>query len=184
MEDALDLLYGHISVPTGRVSLDSATLAYLKQMETAGLVTLREVPQAYWDSFLTRTQGLGTPFDVVATPKLLSIADSPSSKVQATNQTEPVTIRIKVQEAKVGTIVSETEYNGPLVTPGEKHRLVLGTYRAIPTAGTEVIPGQQPERTFRFRCVVRYSDFKKEWSVVAIDAGRIDPESWFTQNVK
>jgi hypothetical protein len=28
------------------------------------------------------------------------------------------------------------------------------------------------------------SEFNKQWSVVALDAGSADPENWFTSNVK
>lgn len=99
----------------------------------------------------------------------------------------PVTLRVKIQESSVDKIVTDDEYKGPLAGLGEKHRLVLGIYRRIPTSAAVVagagMAGQDQEK-FRFRCVVRYSDFKKEWSVVAIDAGSVDPERWFTDHVK
>lgn len=189
IEDALDQRYGFVQIPTGQMRITGDVLAYLRKVESAGLVSLREIPESYWDSFLTRTQGTGTPFEVTATPKLLdvAVAVAPPKPEDPPPKRAPGPLRVKVQEAKLDKIVTEEEYKGSLATPGEKHHLILGLYRRIPTSAASVVGGAmagQDEQRFRFRCVVRYSEFKKEWSVVAIDAGTVDPEQWLTGNVK
>ena len=86
---------------------------------------------------------------------------------------------MRVGEAKIGKIITEEEYKGPLVTPGEKHRIILGIFRSIPTSTAAVVGpdlSRQDEYRLRFRCVVKYGEFKKEWSVVALDVGSTDPE--------
>jgi hypothetical protein len=184
IEGALHERYGFLAIPTGLVNVaGNPLLTVLKTAESAGLVRLRQIPQDYWSSFLSRTQGIGSPFEVTATPRLLGVAivgtGSPKGAVQV--------LRVDVLESKIDKVVTEEEYKGPLATPGEKHYIILGLYRMIPTSAARVVGSGlaiQDEAQFRFRCVVRYSEFKKEWGVVAIDAGSVTPEQWFTSNVK
>jgi hypothetical protein len=43
---------------------------------------------------------------------------------------------------------------------------------------------KQEESLARFRCVVRYSEFKNEWTLVALRVGSLDAEQWYTPNVR
>jgi hypothetical protein len=157
-------------------------LAYLRKAESAGLVSIREIPESH--SVLLYNEPL---FDVTATPKLLDVVVAPPKPEDSPPKNAPSPLRVKVQEAKMDKIVTEEEYKGSLATLGEKHHLILGLYKRIRTSAASVVGGVmvgQDEKLFRFRCVVRYSEFKKEWTVVAIDAGTVDPEQWLTGNVK
>ena len=182
IQDALDQAYGSVLFVTGTMNLGANNLPPLRKAESAGLITLRQIPQDYWGGFLSQTQGLGTPFEVTATPKLLAVAVA-ASDLKAAGKV----LKVKVQEARMDKVVTEEEYKGPLATPGEKHVLLLGLYRRVPTPAAKVLGGDvvgQEEQPFRFRCVLKYSEFKKEWSVVAIDAGTVNPEQWLTNNIK
>jgi hypothetical protein len=182
IQGALDQAYGSVKFATGVMSLGANNLPPLRKAESAGLITLRQIPQDYWGGFFSRTQGLGSPFEVTATPKLLAVAvaaSDPNASVKV--------LKVKVQEDKMDKVVTEEEYKGPLATPGEKHVLLLGLFRMVPTSAAKVLGSDftlQEEQPFRFRCVLTYSEFKKEWSVVAIDAGTVNPEQWLTNNVK
>jgi len=189
IEGALNQAFGIIGVPTGpQLRVTGELLAFLKRAESAGLVTVREIPQGFWDSFLNTTQGMGTPFEVVATPKLLGIALGTDTDQPQTIPPKPVrNLLVRVSEAKMDRILTDEEYKGSLATPGEKHRLILGTFKSIPTAAAAVVGrdvAKQEEYLARFRCVVKYSEFKKAWSLVALDIGSTDPEQWYTSNVK
>ncbi len=351
IEEAIDKTYGFLEIPTGHFRANAQLLSVLRSAESAGLVTVQEVQEAYWDSFLTQTQGMGKPVVVRATQKLLGVAVAPPSEpatpsaaslvggmtvttdearrwyeqnlalyskperirashilfkteganaavarkraeevlakvkaggdfsalakqysedsskaaggdldyfgrgamvkpfedaawalqvgqtsglvqsefgfhiikltdrqpsstptfeqlrpsleaaiktakataeaerlaIEAAKRAGPVTLRVAVQQAKMGRVVSDEEYRGSLATPGERHRLQLGIYRRVPTAAAVTVGGGlagQVEQDFRYRCVLRYSEFKKEWNIVAIDSGSLDPERWFTENVR
>ncbi|MCX6629482.1 MAG: hypothetical protein NTW28_17840 [Candidatus Solibacter sp.] len=180
--------FGLIGIPTGKqVRVNGDVLAFLKKAESSGLVAVREIPQGYLDSFLNTTQGMGRPFEVVATPKLLGIALETDIDQSQTIPPKPVrNLLVRISEAKMDKIVTADDYKGPLATPGEKHQLILGLFRSIPTPAAAVV-GPDLVRLadrFRFRCVVKYSEFNKQWSVVALDIGSIDPEQWGTANVK
>ena len=179
---ALEERYCVLTIPVG-TTMVSRQLGFLKMFESEQLITLRTIPQGYWDSFLGNTQGLGSPFEITPTPKLLAIAlpQPPAAK------DEPAVLRVQVNQVRVGNIISEEEYKGPLATPGEKYRLVLGVYAIDANAATAVVGSQLSAKAsgaLKFRTVVRYSAFNKEWSVVAIDAGSVDRDKWFTDNVK
>jgi hypothetical protein len=188
IERSLNGALGVLAIPCcGQFNLAGDSLSILKAAERAGLVTLRELPQAYWDSFLSRTQGTGQPFVVKATDKLTNITGISSDSLPENFSPSRGGLVVAVSTAKVEKVVTDEEYKGPLASPGEKHRLLLGLYKAIPTpAAAAVGPAlaNQEEKTFQFRCIARYSDLKKAWSVVAIDAGSVEPERWFTNNVK
>jgi hypothetical protein len=187
IEAALNQAFGIIGIPTGpQLRVTDGVLAFLKKAESAGLVRVREIPQGYWDSFLNRTQGMGRPFEVVGTEKLNGVALNPYFGGEPGDDPN-VVLRVRVSEAKMDRILTDEEYKGPLATPGEKHRLILGTFKNIPTAAATVVGrdvAKQEEYLARFRCVVKYSEFKKAWSLVALDVGSTDPEQWYTSNVK
>ncbi len=171
---------GIVEFPTGRFRASSgiSSIGYLRAAEAAGLLTVHEIPQAYWDNFLNSTQGLGTPVEVVASPKLLGLAID--------SQTPPDgVIRVRGHTEKVERIVSEEPYTGPLATLGEKYQLVLGVVALNPAPAAAALgPRFMNTGRMRFRCVLKYDAFKSEWSVVAVDMSSFDSEQWFTANVK
>src|ERR1017187_1866379 len=182
IQDALDHAHRSVLSGTGTMNLGANNLPPLRKAESAGLITLRQIPQDYWGGFLSQTQGLGTPFEVTATPKLVAVAVV-ASDLKAAGKV----LKVKVQEARMDQVVTEEGYKGLLATPGEKHVQVLGLYRRVPTSAAKVLGSEvvgQEEQPFRFRCVLKSSEFKKEWSVVAIDAGTVNPEQWLTNNIK
>lgn len=276
IEKAIDQQAAYVEIPLGQVLVrGEAQWAVLKKAETAGLVSVRDVPQGFWDSFLSQTQGTGTPAEVRATASLFqAIAVSPqedqrvatgaSAKAKSLRKLEQIvnaidryataegrepaelnalvpkyidgavlidpwgkqylyfsepapgfsligftpdgkadpdlilsrgrgerleggtTRRVKLFDARLDKIVSDENYHGSLATPGEKHRLLLGTYRPALTEAARVVGPEftrDYEQMFRFRCVIKYSEFSKQWSVVALDVGSLQPETWFTKNV-
>jgi hypothetical protein len=130
---------------------------------------------------------MGRPFEVVATPKLLGIAlETDIDQPQAIPPKPVRDLLVRISEAKMDRIITVDDYKGPLATPGEKHQLILGLFRSIPTPAAPVV-GPDLARLadrFRFRCVVKYSEFSRQWSVVALDVGSADAEEWYTSNVK
>lgn len=188
IEAAITDQYGGISIRCcGQMSLDQETLAFLKRMEAAGLVTVREIPQAYWDSFLSRTQGTGRPFEIAATQRFKQIVGIKPDDADQDVAHGGLGVTFTIQTATIDKVVTDEEYRGPLASPGETHRLVLGVYTATPNSyATALGPAITPQapKQFRFRCVARYSGTKKDWSIVALDAGSLDPERWFTNNVR
>jgi hypothetical protein len=177
-----------LEIPTGStVKATGDALAFLKTAESTGLVTISR--PSWLPGYLVQ---------VVATPKLLNVAIDPKSAYTAKDAAEdlggeagiipePDRVRVKVNETKLGEILTDEEYKGELATVGEKHRVILGTCRTVPTAAAAIIGhdlAPQEESVMRFRCIVKYSEFNKKWSVVALDTGSIDPERWYTSHVR
>lgn len=187
IERTLNEVFPALEIPTGtELRLAQDVLAKVKNAESAGLVELRHPS---W-----MAAGL---IEVVATPKLIGVALNPGIAWTAKSSNDYLggeagdnpdrfRVRVKVREARIEKVLTDEEYKGPLAAPGEKHRLVLGTFRSLPSSAAAVVgPGlaSPVESLLRFRCVAKYSDFKKEWSVVAFDVGSLDPELWFTSHV-
>jgi hypothetical protein len=176
-----------LEIPTGtELRITGNTLADLKKAESSGLVELRH--PSWMEAGLV---------EVVATAKLLGVALNPDAAWTAKDSEQYLggeaggnksfIVRVRIRQATMEKILTDEEYKGPLASPGEKHRLLLGTFRNAPTSTAAVVgPGLawQDEISLRFRCVVKYSEFKKDWSVVALDVGSIDPEQWFGSKVR
>lgn len=190
IEDAVNQAVGVLEFSWGpQLRLKGNALAYLKKADAAGLVIVKEIPQSFWDSFASSTfmEG-GPPFAVTATDKLKRIAVDPKVEDYANMAGGGIfPYRVRVGDSNITKVLTDEEYKGSLATPGEKHRLILGTFQNTPTPAAAVVGrdlSRQDGYVGRFRCVVKYSDFKKEWSVTALDVGSIDPEQWYTSNVK
>ena len=183
VEQALIDLTGNFSVPIGKTRLAGNDLAQVKQLETAGLIVLREISQAYWDSFLNRTQGLGTPVQIAGTSKLMSLQPS----VIPVNGRDLRIFRVKIADVTVDEVTTDQDYVGPLATPGEKYRIMLGTFRKVPTPAAAILGASlatQTEARMKFRSVVKYSQFAKAWAFVAIDTGFLNTNEWLSSNVR
>jgi hypothetical protein len=95
------------------------------------------------------------------------------------------TWHIPVAHLKVGEVLRDEEYKGALATPGETFRLVLAKIERIPPDGGAAIPSELGSLLpGRLRSVLKYSDFNKQWQVVAIDVGPSDSDKWLSANVK
>jgi hypothetical protein len=98
------------------------------------------------------------------------------------NGDDSYTWRIRPAQLKVGDVLRDVDYKGLLATPGETFRLVLAKidHHATDSPVAELatlLPG-------RLRCILKYSDFDKEWKVVALDVAPSDSEQWATENVR
>jgi len=111
--------YGELAVTTGsHLNLGSDALAYLKKLEAAGLVQVQEVPQDYWGGFATRTFMEGAkPYRVLATQKLFDTARDANLGGEAGSPSPDVdTCHVRVSDPKLGDILRDEEYKGPLAT--------------------------------------------------------------------
>lgn len=179
--------FGILEIPTGsRLNLSNDGLGFLKKVEAAGLVTVHEVPQDFWGGFATRTFMEGAkPYKVVETPKLAEVSINPNLGGEGGGPSDDrYTWRVQVSEPTLGEVLHDEEYKGPLATPGERFRLVLATIQNNPGTARPGVPRELSQfLPSRLRAVVKYSDFKKEWSVAALDVGSAEPERWYTSNV-
>ena len=185
IEQAITAEAGVTSIPTGRARFASQDVEKLRHAERAGLVTVRSIPQTYWDSFLSQTQNLGAPLDVAPTDKLLKVSVDPHGT--AIVNTDVKILSVRVSNDKIETITTDEPYSGPLATLGEKYRLMLGTYRDVPTPAAAVLGmplATQEQLHRRFRSVLKYDQFAKRWSVVAFDVGPLDHDVWRSNNVR
>lgn len=180
---------GELQISTGsRLNLGSDGLAFFKKMEAAGFVTVKEVPQDFWGGFATRTFMEGAkPYKVVETQKLVKASLNPNLGGEGDGPSDDsYTWHVQVSDPKLGEVLRDEEYKGPLTTPGEKYRLILAKIAHNPAAGQGAAEWPELAKLLpaRLRCIIKYSDFKKEWSVVAIDFGSLDPEKWYSSKVK
>jgi len=183
VEKALVEVTGTFSVPIGQTRLSGNDLAQVKQLEASGLVAVREVPQAYWDSFLNRTQGLGTPVQVTETSKLMSLQPA----VMPVAGTTLRIFRVSIANITIDEVTADGDYVGPLATPGEKYRIMLGTYRKVPIPAAAIFGpslATQTEVRMKFRSVVKYDQFAKIWALVAFDTGFLNTNEWLSSNVR
>jgi hypothetical protein len=186
IEGALSQGLGYIEIPNGpgvRIT-NNRVRDILERAESAGLITR------------SRSANGDGNYEVIGTTKLLGLAIDPKKVWTAEASRDFVggeagdpteySVLIYARQAKIERTITDEEYKGPLASPGEKHRLILGTFRISPSpaAAAMGIDLSTPEKmALRFRCVVKYSEFKKEWSVVGLDLGSIDPEQWYSSHV-
>lgn len=105
--------------------------------------------------------------------------------VMTKGRNDDYTWRVPIGRLKVGEVLRDEEYKGALATPGETFRLVLAKIELLPPASGSAIPSQLSSLLpGRLRSVLKYSDFNKQWQVVAIDVGPSDSEKWASANVK
>lgn len=95
------------------------------------------------------------------------------------------TWRICPGDLKVGAVLRDEEYKGPLATPGESFRLVLASVQQVPQAGKGAIPSDLATLLpGRLRSILKYDAFRKIWTVVALDVGPADADTWYSTNVR
>jgi hypothetical protein len=95
------------------------------------------------------------------------------------------TWRIHPADLKVGDVLRDDEYKGPLATPGESFRLVLASVQQTPPTGKGPIPADLAALLpSRLRAIVKYDQFNKSWTVVALDVGPADTDRWYSSNVR
>ncbi|MCC6131797.1 MAG: hypothetical protein IT186_17905 [Acidobacteria bacterium] len=172
--------FGETAIPTGKLlKLKNDTLVFLKEMEAAGLVSVKEIPQDYWGDFASRTFMEGArPYDVNPTPKLQKLAQWESDPAGH------IFWRLQIAKVEVGDVVRDEKYSGVLASPGEECWLVLANLRHKVVFKEQVGPHLQLDLPGRVRSVLKYSPFNKTWSVVALDVGPSASEQWNTSNVK
>ncbi len=183
VEQVLIQAAGSFSVPIGKTRLDDKTLALVGQLQRAGLVVVSQIPQAYWDSYLNRTQGLGTPVQIAGTSKLMSL----NPPVIPVAGQELRIFRVKIADVRIDEVTTDQDYSGPLATPGEKYRLILGTFLKVPTEVASVLGpalAAQSEDRSKFRSIVKYNQFAKTWQVIAFDTGLLNTDTWLSSNVR
>lgn len=183
IQQVLGELTGTFSVPIGKTRLAANDVAQLRRLETAGLVVMREIPQQYWDSFLNRTQGLGTPVEIAGTQKLMSLQPT----VVPVNGQDLRIFRVKIADVTIDEITTDQDYTGQLSSPGEKYRIMLGIFRKSPTSAAAIFGAglaTQAEERLKFRGVVKYDQFAKAWTFVALDTGLLNTNDWLSANVR
>lgn len=189
IEQALTEALGVLEIPTGAgLRRGDYEPRQMDAAQALGLIRFKAFPD-------------GLEFESAATQKLIDVAlnksdiwtvkDSdeylggePESAREHYERVQRMKAKVRTRHARLADIVNDQEYKGPLAELGEDHRLILGTFTDEATPGA-VAAGilNEDRRAMRFRCVVRYSQFTKEWSVIALDMGSIDPERWFTTKV-
>ncbi|MBV9495544.1 MAG: hypothetical protein JOZ54_14945 [Acidobacteria bacterium] len=98
--------------------------------------------------------------------------------------TDQYTWRVRLGDLHVAELLRDEDYKGPLSTPGETFRLVLATIKHTAPSGAAVPSGLENVLPGRLRCILKYSDFNKAWTVVALDVGPRDSEQWNSANVR
>jgi len=92
--------------------------------------------------------------------------------------------RVRLGELKLGELLRDEDYKGALATPGETFRLVLARIEPRPERDSAILPDLASLLPGRLRCVLKYSDFDKEWKVVAMDVAPADSEEWSSTTVR
>jgi hypothetical protein len=104
---------------------------------------------------------------------------------RGTGGEDKYTWRIHPADLKVGEVLRDDEYKGPLATPGESFRLVLASIQQTPPTGKGPIPADLAALLpGRLRAIVKYDEFNKSWTVVALDVGPADADRWYSSNVR
>src|ERR1051325_2284453 len=152
LEDHLNVM-GQKVFETGKQRLPDDLLEFDRRAQAAGLITLREIPESYWGSFLSQTQGMGTPVEITPTQKLLTLAGAtPDPRDAAAGRN----LLVRVSSFKIDQVTTDEKYKGQLAQPGEEYRILLGTYREIPTAAAAVVPfSPKSDIRRRFRVVMK-----------------------------
>lgn len=105
-------------------------------------------------------------------------------RLKGTGSDDRYTWRIHPADLKLGDVLRDEEYKGPLATPGETFRLVLASIRPLPPDGNGAVPADLAALLpGRLRAIMKYDEFKKSWIVIALDVGQADKDEWYSSNV-
>jgi hypothetical protein len=192
IERGLTLQFDYLNVPQGEFAADKemaidiaklngATLpvrsdAYadlLLSLEKQGLITIEKVQDITVEAWGRHLRD----FKIKPTPKTLALCDK---RYSDTNY-----CRIASGICKVKTIVKDVEYHNPNLPQSDDFRLVMGTYEDTPTdfGKSQEAIGQANFGMFKFRAVVKLNPFNQTYEYVTGDIGKIDADSWQTQNI-
>lgn len=150
-----------------------AFLTPLYTLKQRGLLELTQ----YQQSSLESIGNMGaTRYSARPTEKLRDLADTAWSKDQY--------LIIPLGTVTLEKIVLDTSYVTPQMTPADKYRMVLGTYHVTQSQWTkDVFPGSK-DGSYRFKAVVKYDPFSKNWLYVGADWGALNNDTWVTKNLR
>ena len=192
IENGLTLHSDYLNVPRGEftadkeMAIDTAKLngvtlpvssdAFadsLSTLEKEGLIMLEKVDDttvAAWGRHLR-------DYKIQPTPKTLSLCDKKYSDTNC--------CRIQLGVCKIKSIVKDVEYHNPDLSQTDDFRLVMGTYEDTPTdfGKSQEAIGQASFGAFKFRAIVKLNPFNQTYEYVTGDIGKIDADSWQTQNI-
>ena len=145
--------------------------SFLEAWEGLGLLTLRKHPQ----SSLEEVMRMGE-VTVAVTPTQLA------REIADTEQPDAGYLRIVTSDCNILSIVQDTAYASPKLPASDQYRLVLGTFRATPTAGwLRVVPSDKAE-SFRFKALLKFDPFSKSYQLIRSDQDDLDePGGWRPQ---
>jgi hypothetical protein len=162
--------------------------AYLAQQDRfrrAGLLDVREIAQNALEQMGSMGARKFTVRPTTGLIELLGGQDSFDLLVRGSRDPNHLTVGIGASSYAIQQIVTNESYNGPLATPGEKFRIVLGVARSSSNPGL-VKAGltSSDETQIRFRVIVKHDPFADAWAVVASDKGPVGGTVWDSNNVR
>jgi hypothetical protein len=149
-----------------------AYLQTLRQWESAGLLTLREHRQSQFE--VMRRFGART-FTVTPDQRVRSAADSTLSSNGY--------LMVPFNDVAVDQIVSDTTYQSPMLSASEQYRLVLGTYRLVPTEIAKQIYPQSKEGRYRYKALLKFDPISKKFTYEVADYGPVEANVWVTRQI-
>jgi hypothetical protein len=122
--------HSQLEITTGSsLNFSPKTLPYLRKLESAGLITVQEVPQDYWGGFATQTFMEGAkPYSIHPTQRLTQLAVNPRTAPPGT-------------ELSLATITKDREYSWNFYSRCE---VLLGLHLFGNTSGGTDIHGNPP----------------------------------------
>jgi hypothetical protein len=193
LNEGITMAQGYASFPQGEVTIMSGLassmesgdaaqmrfpiqyLEHLQKAERDGFVTLVEKQQ----DALQQIGNMGARFFTVqGTQKLLSMADKDKSSDQWT--------QVHISRFKILEILSEAPCKLRRSTPGDEFRLIVGRLEDTPTDNAKTLGAgycTTERQELKFRAILQYNPFNKEYSYVVADVGLSDQTGWQTNHV-
>lgn len=158
----LESAFNCAELPIGTKKLSDEDKAAFKQLESQGLVTLRDAEDGA----------------VALAPTKLAL----DHKDAALSRRDAVVVRLG--RCEITKIVKNDPYTGKKLPQSSDYRFVMGTYRVVPTPLAKLIDTNCPTKERKFRAIVEVNPFSGKHAVKRADWGEPDEDGWKSATVE
>lgn len=190
IETGLEQLFNSRIIPLGTVEIlsqvggqmeradwaqkkfDSQFLVYLEDLKAKGLATLAEKKQSELEAVVSA----GSRFFHVEATDFARLHLDPNCKI-------PEQVACLIGKCQILEIIRNTPYQSRNLPATEEFRLVLGTYHVESIPWSKDLFPEYGEKDYKFRAILKFNPFTKNYSFVTADCGEISKDEWSGNNI-
>jgi len=190
IENGLENQFNYMSIPRGEIEIMSALSSEMeksdwsrKRFKNSYLDNLKGAAERGFLSYKEHTQ---SSLESIGRMGAKTFTVTPSDKALQAKDEERSNddwVKIKFAECEVTKIVKNVEYSHPTLPQSDEFRLVVGSYKRIPTAVAKDYE-ELETKEFKFRALVKVNQFTGEYHFRTADWGLIDEGEWKTNRIR